>query len=98
MLTVNKVSRYDVALAAVEGAKGVNQDVAIMAKELVRGLEKKIGDHASYIEEHGKGEDPSLPRFVLSRTLRELTKTHTRPRRPVSHTGLVLIKCWLSAT
>lgn len=57
MLTVNKVSRYDVALAAIDGAKGVNQDVALMAKELVNDLEKQISNHANYIEEHGKGED-----------------------------------------
>lgn len=56
MLTVNKVSRYDVALAAIEGAKGVNREVALIAEELVKDLEKRIGDHASYIEEYGKGE------------------------------------------
>jgi len=57
MLTVNKVSRYDVALAAIDGAKGVNQEIAFMAEELVKDLEKRIGDHARYIVEHGKGED-----------------------------------------
>jgi len=75
MLTVNKVSRYDVALAAIEGAKGINQEVAIMATEFVKDLEKRIADHASYIEEHGKGEDPSLTHFALSLILRELTQT-----------------------
>jgi len=57
MLTVNKVSRYDVALAAIDSAKGVNQEVAIIAEELVKELEKRIDDHASYIQEHGKGEN-----------------------------------------
>lgn len=61
MLTVNRVSRYDVALAAIDGAKGVNHEVGFVAGELVKDLEKRIRDHASYIEEHGKGEDLSWP-------------------------------------
>jgi phosphoketolase len=72
MLTVNKVSRYDVALAAIDGAKGVNQEVASIAEKLVKDLENRIGDHASYIEEHGKGEC-LWP--AQSSTLRELTGT-----------------------
>jgi len=68
MLTVNKVSRYDVALAAIEGAKGVNAQVARTAEGLVKSLEKRIGDHASYIKEHGKGEDTSLACFVINIT------------------------------
>ena len=44
------------ALAAIDGVKGVNREVAIIADELVKDLEKRIGDHASYIEEYGKGE------------------------------------------
>ena len=59
MLTINKVSRYDVALAGIDGAKEVNQEVALMAGELVKDLEKRICDHASYIQEHKMGEDLS---------------------------------------
>ena len=63
MLTVNKVSRYDVALAAIAGVKGVNREVGIIADELVKDLEKRIVDHASYIEEYGKGEGRWLGRW-----------------------------------
>ena len=68
MLTINKVSRYDVALAAIEGAKGVNAQIARTAEGLVKGLEKRIGDHANYIMEHGKGENASLACFVINVT------------------------------
>jgi phosphoketolase len=78
MLTANQVSRYNVALAAIGGAKGVNQEVASTAEELVKDLKERIGDHARYIQEHGKGEDRSLTLHGLSSTLRELRDT--RPR------------------
>ena len=99
MLTINKVSRYDVALAAIEGARGVNKDVAIMAPELVKDLEKRINDHASYIEEHGKGEDPALACFVFLVTdITELTKTQTQmactPRRTFVN-QVVAVGSWL---
>jgi phosphoketolase len=67
MLTVNKVSRYDVALAAIDGAKGVNQEIAFMAEELIKDLQKRISDHTSYIEEHGTGEGPQSA-FVIDIT------------------------------
>jgi phosphoketolase len=70
MLTMNKVSRYDVMLAAIDGAKATNQEVACAAEELVKDLENRISDHASYIQEHGMGEDFSLSLSVSSSPLR----------------------------
>lgn len=69
MLAVNKVSRYHVALAAIDGAKAVNHEVAFTAEALVQDLTQRINDHVSYIQEHGKGEDLSMACYVLASIL-----------------------------
>lgn len=56
MMSVNKVSRYHVAMTAINAGREVNEDVRGQAGELIQTLTRKIEDHKQYIQEHGKGE------------------------------------------
>lgn len=56
MMLVNRVSRYHVAIAAVEGASKRNEKVRLSYQELLSGLNGNISETSKYILEHGKGK------------------------------------------
>ncbi len=55
MLVLNKVSRYHVAIRAIQGAARHNLNVQVDAHLLITNLEHEIQKHREYILVNGKG-------------------------------------------
>jgi xylulose-5-phosphate/fructose-6-phosphate phosphoketolase len=55
MMLVNKVSRFHVAKAAVQGAAKRNEKVGLRCQELLSELDMNIRETSKYIIEHGNG-------------------------------------------
>jgi phosphoketolase len=55
MLSQNQVSRFHVAIAAVEAAIAVNPEVAIAAHEVTTNLQHSITKQTDFILANGKG-------------------------------------------
>ncbi len=54
MMVMNKTSRYDLAIEALEKGSKVQPKLATKAKKIIRIFEQKLEDHARYIVENGK--------------------------------------------
>lgn len=65
MMLVNKVSRFHVAKAAVQGAAKRNEKVRLRCQELISELDMNIRETSQYIIEHGNGTFNLIPVIIL---------------------------------